>query len=442
MDAAGETVELVVRPTRNPHGPGRRELAGGQRVIFGMAASQAEIDAMLDSAPEGPIGANGLIVLHAGGRKFSFSIDQLQAKRRQPLGDTGLEVELVQFIPQLLAASLQVHRGEQPPRRLMLLADFPELNQYDAHNGVYGVFYFDPDAERSEEAQARYEPRILNNARRARIELVQGPDRRLYWRAWRPPDTFAVGQLATGREATPLLANTPEAMTIRVRQFDPADGPGTKWVALPFNRKLSPGERHPQVQLRLTVDGRSEEFWIAGLPYGMADRDDEGRLLALPPDYRRDVAGDGRRIATTMAWGDVELGFDVYLQRFDRKLDPGADTVSHYASVVDFLRRDPQRKPIWENVLITLNAPVDFTDPVSGRSYRFYQSSFRGPFRPGDPQYERYVGDRGERSQLFQSVLSVNFDPGRGLKYFGSMLISVGIVLTYYFRRKTRPPRS
>jgi len=434
-DMAGEPVELVVRPTRDPHGPGRRELAGGQRLVFWLAGSPAEIDAVLNSEPDGDVGPSGQVVLHAAGEKVCLPVHELAPGARQPLGDTGLDVELVQFIPQLLAVQLEIHGDEASPQRMLLLADFPELNRHDTRNGVYGAFYFDPDADRSEEVHARLDPRVLANSRRGRIDVVQGPDRNLYYRAWRPPGPVATGRLPTDGRPAVLLDPTPEVLTVRVVEFEPADRPGTKLVPEPFNRSLSPGRKQPQVYVRLTVDGRSEEFWVAGLPYGMADTDERGRPVSLPREFRRHVAGEGRRVALTMPRGAVELGFGVLLHQFDRKLDPGADTVSHYASTVDFLDRGSPAEPILEDVLVTLNAPVDFTDPATGRSYRFYQSSFDGPFRPGDPQYEQYVADREAQPQLFLSVLSLNYDPGRGLKYFGSMLMSVGFVLIFYMRK-------
>ncbi len=439
-DTAGEPVELVVRPTRDPHGPGRRELAAGHRLVFWMAGAQAEVDALLDSKPEGDLGPSGQLVLHAAGKKLCLPVHELQAGRRRPLGDTGLDVELVQFIPQLLAVQLEIHREGDAPQRMLLLADFPELNRYDERNGVYGVFYFDPDAERSEADQTRLDPRVLVNARRPRIDLVQGPDEQLFYRAWLPPAAVATGRLTATGEPAAMLEQTPGALTVRVLEFDPADKPGTRLLPQAFNKKMSPGRRQPQVHARLTVDGNSEEFWLAGLPYGMADTDEEGRPVPLPREFRRQVAGEGRRAALTLPRGSVELGFSVQLHRFDRKLDPGADTVSHYASTVDFLDRGDPPKPLLEDVLITLNAPVDFTDPATGRSYRFYQSSFDGPYKPGDPQYEQYVTDRREQRQLFLSVLSVNYDPGRGLKYFGSVLVSIGFVLIFYGRKAGKRP--
>ena len=130
----------------------------------------------------------------------------------------------------------------------------------------------------------------------------------------------------------------------------------------------------------------------------------------------------------------IDLGFRVYLHKFRRKLDPGSGMPAHYSSLVDFLdRSDPPRK-LQENVLITLNAPVDFADPESGRTYRLFQASFSGPWPPGDPELPPDVrGDRS-RDQVFLSQLSVNYDPGRGLKYLGSLLICGGILVVYYMR--------
>ena len=114
---------------------------------------------------------------------------------------------------------------------------------------------------------------------------------------------------------------------------------------------------------------------------------------------------------------EVDLGFQLYLRRFQRKLDPGADMASHYSSLVDILDRNTPPRKLAENVLITLNAPIDFTDPRSGRTYRLFQSSFSGPWRPGEPEFDHLVGKDRSRDQVYLSRLSVNYDPGRGLKY-------------------------
>ena len=119
----------------------------------------------------------------------------------------------------------------------------------------------------------------------------------------------------------------------------------------------------------------------------------------------------------------LDLGFQVYLHQFRRKLDPGTGMPSHYSSRVDFLDLGDPPKKLQENVLITLNAPVDFADPRTGRTYRLFQSSFEGPWLPGDPEFDQLAGSDHSRDQLYLSQFSVNYDPGRGLKYAGCLMI-------------------
>ena len=136
----------------------------------------------------------------------------------------------------------------------------------------------------------------------------------------------------------------------------------------------------------------------------------------------------------------LELGFQVYLRQFRRRLDPGTGMPSHYSSRVDFLERSDPPKPLKnektlrEGVLITLNAPADFTDPQTGRTYRFFQESFEGPWLPGDAKFDQLAGPGRSRDQVYLSPLSINYDPGRWLKYVGCLMIVVGIAVVYYLR--------
>ncbi|MCE5266988.1 MAG: cytochrome c biogenesis protein CcsA [Planctomycetaceae bacterium] len=125
-----------------------------------------------------------------------------------------------------------------------------------------------------------------------------------------------------------------------------------------------------------------------------------------------------------------DLGFQVYLHKFHRRLDPASAVASHYSSVVDFLDRSDPPKKLRENVLITLNAPADFTDPHSGLTYRLFQSRYEGPWTPGE-EFDKLIGDDRSRDHLYRTHLTVNYDPGRGAKAFGSLLIVLGMVIVY-----------
>ncbi len=67
---------------------------------------------------------------------------------------------------------------------------------------------------------------------------------------------------------------------------------------------------------------------------------------------------------------------------------------------------------------MTLNAPLDFTDPATGRSYRLFQSNFAGPLEAEKLDIP-WSGPADPPPRLYLSVLTVNHDPGRGLQVPG-----------------------
>jgi len=177
-------------------------------------------------------------------------------------------------------------------------------------------------------------------------------------------------------------------------------------------------------RVRLSVDGKSKEFDLVA-----TIEDAEG-------DEKKQVVECGDRHASVVLRQDeVALGFQVFLHQFVRKLDPGGGMASHYSSRVDFLDLNNPPQKLAEDVTINLNAPADFADPSSGKTYRLFQLSFRGPWTPGEPEFDQLTKNDNTRDILYLSQLSVNCDPGRSLKYIGSAMIVSGIVLVYYFRK-------
>ena len=143
------------------------------------------------------------------------------------------------------------------------------------------------------------------------------------------------------------MAGTPDALTLRVAGFVPAERPGQRIAGMPFSRDKSPLEKHARVKVRLTVDGRSREFWLpAGLDAAdpqMSDpqmaeprlADQHGAEGVGETAAGETVAGRGRRVTVACTADVVNLGFGVFLQEFQRKLDPGTSEASHYASLVN-----------------------------------------------------------------------------------------------------------
>lgn len=107
----------------------------------------------------------------------------------------------------------------------------------------------------------------------------------------------------------------------------------------------------------------------------------------------------------TFANKRLDLGFDVFLKNFAMGRYQGTNRASSYASHVQ-IKDGP-------DTVISMNNPLKY------RGYTLYQASFSSD----------------ERGQPVESILSVNKDPGRPVKYFGSFLIVLGCIVLFYFKK-------
>ena len=437
------TIDLGILPDPDPALPnpkyGRGDAASVLRagwISFRMTGSRKETEAFTDGGPEGPLGQLGQVVLQAGGKKYHLPLDDYldpeartgHTLRRFPLGTTGLAVGVFDFDPKELRVALQVFRRNQFAGWLLLYANDPEDNQQDYASGVFGTYWFEATM-----ATARMVPRQrFERARQRRVEILQGHDRKLYYRTWDAPALVGSGELPTDGSTLSLFAEEGNPLEIAVERYLPSDEPG-RLVPLPFRKRTI---KRPQARVRLTVDGTAEEFWLAG-------------RLTYPFDYpvetdqARTVRGKKRSVEIGMLPDDVELGFSIHLREFIEELYPGMHAVKGYSSVVDVFERptdedgeeDDSGKALHEETLITMNAPIDVADPHTKRTYRLSQSSRMGPWRPEkSSQIQRLVGGKTKRNRVYASVLGLNYDPGRGLKYAGSLMIVFGIIVVLYVR--------
>ncbi len=101
----------------------------------------------------------------------------------------------------------------------------------------------------------------------------------------------------------------------------------------------------------------------------------------------------------------VPLGFNMKLLNFDVSHYKGTNTAMSYESHVEVAGRG--------NFLISMN------EPFKHNGYTFYQASF----------------EQDETGKPTASILSVNRDPGRPLKYLGCIILIVGTIYMFYSRR-------
>lgn len=101
----------------------------------------------------------------------------------------------------------------------------------------------------------------------------------------------------------------------------------------------------------------------------------------------------------------LDLGFDIALDNFSIGRYQGTMRAATYASDVSL---DEIGK-----VHISMNEPLKY------KGYTFYQASF----------------SEDANGKPTTSILSVNRDPGRWMKYLGSLLIVLGSIVMFYFKR-------
>lgn len=466
-DGTSHELRLSIRATDDPHAPGhgmavgaRQELPSGQRVVFLVADSPAEAEAFRQCVPAGPLEGGGQLALFHRGELYRVNLSDLQPGQPVPLGQSGLEVVLEEFNPRFLGAILRVFdraaSSPSPPERMILFADMVEFNRQDRRHGLYGAFWYDPrgeaatadgDSENSAQDSAEEpapqqaapeepaEPagdqpgsrrgsqqpsETIFKPHEPRIDILQSPDGLLYYRAWHAPELAASGTLPVDGRSQTMFADSPYRVELRVEDFTPHDRPGQVLQPVTRSPKDRSGMEQRAVRVRAAVDDVTEEFWLEGLP---------ANPLPVPPSpaQQKLIRSSSRSVELTLPYDRIDIGFRVRLERFERTLDPGSSRAARYASLVDLL--DTAGNPLQQQVWITLNQPVSFSDPRTGRSYRIYQEAFRGPWKPGDPLYDQLVDPASRRGELYLSWLSVNYDPGRGLKYFGCLLIVAGIAV-------------
>lgn len=102
----------------------------------------------------------------------------------------------------------------------------------------------------------------------------------------------------------------------------------------------------------------------------------------------------------------IPLGFNVALKKFEIGRYQGTMRAASYQSLVEV-------DGLGER-LISMN------EPLKHAGFTFYQASF----------------EADEQGRPVASILSVNRDPGRWLKYFGSLVMVLGILHLFYMKRR------
>lgn len=107
----------------------------------------------------------------------------------------------------------------------------------------------------------------------------------------------------------------------------------------------------------------------------------------------------------------MPLGFDMHLKNFEIQRYQGTMRAMEYASHIEATSADG----------LNVEATISMNEPLKYMGYTIYQASYQEDEVTGEP---------------ISSVFSINRDPGRWIKYLGSLVFSLGTIWLFYQRRK------
>lgn len=157
-------------------------------------------------------------------------------------------------------------------------------------------------------------------------------------------------------------------------------------VAVPKGKDGPP----PAVHIQMARQGELEDFWL-------------GR------GQSKSITLGKENLEVAYALKSIPLGFLVKLIDFKMNKYEGTSDPSSYESKVTLL---DEAQGIQEDHLISMNEPLAY------RGFKIFQASYQ--LGEGGPDW---------------SVFSVAYDPGVPIKYLGSIILILGIVIIFYFRK-------
>lgn len=423
-----------------------RQMLGGGSIGFWMVPSYDAVQAFLakpDAKTPG-FGDQGQVVFWAGGEAHRFRVQDHVGKEAFPLGKSGWTAKIARAEEVRLGRDSTVHvvdlhavSPEGKTQRLAILAERPEMSAVDPNGKIFASYWIDQSGLAAAD--------VFAGKGGSRVDIIQGPaagldpakpeSMRLYYRRWNRAEVVEAGLLPTDGLPFPAFEMSRATVTLRLasaeRDYIASVQPGDRVVGLPFDKKTA-GAFPRAAKLRLSIAGKaSEEVWVE--EFGRND-DVAAQASAEPgaPAAPRPRTGqvvtkvvDGKKYEISLRPQQIAVGYQIRCDQFEKKMDPGSESVRHYGCQIDFLdpaNLDAKPPEHLRDVKIGMNAPIDFHDPASGRSYRLFQESYRGPVRDVDG-VERYI-----------TFLTVNYNPGRGVQYLGSLLIVLGIMTMFYMK--------
>jgi hypothetical protein len=370
---------------------GDEAYAGPIRLQLERAANDRMLDDFLEPPTEN-LGQKGLLSAYYAGGVKHIPVDANMGKRIN-LDADGTAVEIDRCLPNAQPDAHGHFRSlDQQPRNplLELQVYLPQKRQIRqlafAKNPLLNL---DPVLGQACPIKFRYQHPAIKPP--ASVEFLQTGDARLYYRVIAEGRPVSKGELHAG-------SNIPTSGKFTIALADYVPHAQQKLVFEPLDVDADQKEKpEPAAEVAVSAGGITQQVWLQRNhpTYG-------SRLITTPQGT----------LQVRFGYGEAPLGFALQLVQFHRNRNPGGVGNAAFSSDVRVIDKRRGVDDEWE---------VSMNQPLTYNGLTFYQSGFNDG---GDP-----VG-QGAKSSTF----SVARDPGRRLKYAGSLLICVGIAIMFYMR--------
>jgi hypothetical protein len=367
---------------------GDEALAGPVRLQLQRATADAMLDHFFKPPTDG-LGQKGVLLAYFEGRAESIPVDDSVGKKVR-VGETGVEIEVVQYLanarpdahgrfeaageePKNPLLELKVHLpAGQEPFRQVAFAKSPLLSM----DAVYG---------RACPVKFRYIHPAAGPS--PAVELMQAGNGKLFARFAAGKELKSYGEVTVGGRmelpdsyAVSVLDYLPHAR--QVISFEP--------VSVEVGQKDAP---EAAAEIEIVAEGLTHRLWLQrnNADYGQ-------RTVVTPQGVLRVGFGTAK----------TSLDFGIKLVKFQRGTNPGGVGNATFSSLVRLV--DPLHG-------LDEEREISMNEPLTHNGLTFYQSGFN---------------DSGHGPE--SSTFSVARDPGRGLKYCGSLMICCGIAVMFYMR--------
>lgn len=371
------------------HSLERPEMSMGPATIR-LVVDREDVKAKPSKPSPAPQGPERLIVMEPKSEKVlaEFAVDQLRAGLQLP---GGVVIAQLKRYAHAVVADNRLSEGDQPganpalelmlskggeAKREVLYAKFPNfsLNQLE----TFGLrMRYQKDAGERQAASLADEPSQASGSRAGNVI------------------EFHASSANPEKVRVELYKNDKLVMKENLTSGDSITTPwmGMKLTLGSVKRNTSEKIEVTQAPLRPRADLPPSAVFVT--PAGASA--DQGAWL-LEGQSRR-VTLSGRDYEVYFGRKTLELPFSLSLLEFTKTDYPGTETPMSFESQV-------QVNGQGEKIRISMNEPLKYD------GYTLYQASY--DVRPGQPK---------------ASIFSVNNDPGRNIKYAGSLILALGIVI-------------